>query len=202
MVIKTINIDITTTEKYFEYAKLVVGALVDSYKDSAICEQSLLDIVASHTPVKVTKHNWFDVKTKSALHSLTLVDLRFILSVNNKPISGKKQVLMDRIWDIHHKQPIAHNASSKRNSVNIYVDDSDDEYESLYSNMKNAGEIFIKNRRVIQTGEKRFKRKYIADKNWVFKEYKDRYEFLGSIEHSKLVLKDVPLEITRMVHRH
>tara|TARA_B110000967_G_scaffold206354_1_gene252856 strand:+ start:217 stop:828 length:612 start_codon:yes stop_codon:yes gene_type:complete len=201
--INTIDIEITTSEEYLEYVKLAVGILLDSYKDSEINEKLLLDIASTHNPLKATRHNWFDVKNKLGLNSLTVADLRFILSVNCLPVSGKKQTLIDRIWDIHHKNSLKskslYKSKSGLNAVNIYVDDSDDEYDSLTEVLKNASDIFIKNKRVIKGKLRRFKRKYIADKNWVFKEYEDYYEFLGSIENSKLVLKEIPLEIMREV---
>lgn len=201
MKIKTVNIDITTTEEYYEYAKLVAQTIHEIYQEytTETDLQSLIDLIP---PFKnqITANNYFDAKKKSELKTLKVAELKHILSVNCKKISGNKNILIDRVWGIHHKTEGTEKERRKKKKRHkkevdiISVEDSEDEL-NIVEILRLCENIFIKNNRITKNRNKNYKRCYVKDKNWVFKEYNNRYEYIGKLEDRNLIKTAIPYEI-------
>ena len=200
MKIKTINIDITTSKEYYEYGKWVAQTIHELYKDTNETSlQYLIDLIPPFKN-KITKDNYFEAKKKSELESLKVSELKYILSVNCKKISGNKNMLIDRVWEIHHKSDKIVETKKKRKRHQkkdidiISVEDSGDEFNILEI-LELCENIFIKNNKITKNRNKNYRRCYIRDKNWVFKEYNNRYEYLGRLENKNLIKTAIPSEI-------
>ena len=197
-----INIDISTEEKYYDYAKIVAETIFNIFKSEEDIE--LKNLINMIPPFKKTLNidNWFDATTKKELEIFTIKDLKYILSVNCKKISGKKHQLINRVWEIYHSSYKDKKQSKKRRKKrkNEYkditsVEDSDDTSGQLIQLIKKSINIYLKNNSVTNEHKRKYRRKYISNNNWVFKEYPDRYEYLGILDKDKLVKTPIPEEI-------
>lgn len=196
-----VTININTSEKYYEYAMIVADEIYKIYAE--IENISLDDLIKKIPPFKceITSKNWFEAKKKEALKDLKIKDLKYILSVNCKKISGNKGVLIDRVWSIHNTCSIKHKTKKKRKKKKhieidlTSVEDSDEEYFNLKKLIDTSEYIFIMRNKVSNKKNKKYERRFVRDKNWIFKEYPDRYEYLGILDNNKLVKTPIPYEI-------
>ena len=194
-----VNIDINTSEKHYEYAKFLAETVYDIFKsETNITVNELIDLIP---PFKknITVDNWFNAENKNQLEILKIKDLKYILSVNCKKITGKKQQLIDRVWGIHHLSNIKEKKTKKKQKKNtkrdiISVEDSDDEND-IFRLLKGAMNIYLKNNSTTTERKIKYKRLYISTNNWVFKEYPNRYEYLGILDSNKLIKTSIPNEI-------
>jgi len=196
-----VTININTSEKYYEYAKIVADEIYKIY--SEIENISLDDLIKKIPPFKceITSKNWFEAKQKKELKVLKIKDLKYILSVNCKKISGNKSVLIDRVWSIHNKSNTNQKTKKKRKKKRrlkvdlISVEDSDDESSNLKDLIDKAEYIFIMRNKLSNKKNKKYERRFVKEKNWVFMEYPERYEYLGVLNDNKLVKTPIPDEI-------
>ena len=197
-----VNIDISTPEKYYEYAKMVAETIHNIFKtEENIDLQNLINLIP---PFKATLtiDNWFEASSKTELQIFKIKDLKYILSVNCKKITGKKSVLINRVWDIHHavnKKDMDTKTKKKRKKSKkkdiISVDDSDDDEANIRRLIKNGINIYIKNNLITKEHKRKYRRTYITDNKWVFREYPNRYEYLGVLNKKRLVKTPIPPEI-------
>ena len=193
-----VNIDISTSGKYYEYAKIVAETICDIF--SQIEDIQLEDLIKLTPTFKqhITIDNWFDASNISQLNELKVDDLKYILSVNCKKISGKKQHLINRLWEIHHptyKNQIKSNKQTKKKKHNIYVNDSEDGHGAILNLLEMGVNIYIKNNSITTDKKRRYRHWYIKSNNWVFKEYPNRYEYLGILDNKKMLKTSIPPEI-------
>jgi len=198
-----IKIDITTGEKYHEYAKMVAETIFNIFKKKEP-NLELNNLINLIPPFKkpLTIDNWFDAACKEDLEIFKVKDLKYILSVNCKKITGKKSDLINRVWNIYNPTSVITSKSKKRRNKkkkdvdSVSVEDSDDdEQQQLLCVLNNSINIYLKNNTLTKEHKQRYKRRYIIDNNWVFKEYPDRYEYLGILDNNKLVKTPIPDKI-------
>ena len=197
-----INIDISTEEKYYDYATLVAKTIYNIFKTEE--DINLTNLITLIPPFKKTINidTWFDATHKKELEIFKVKDLKYILSVNCKKITGKKADLINRVWDIYHSSDKNKKKTKKRRKKTkgeykdiTSVEDSEDEQVHLLHLIRKSINIYLKNNLVTKEHKRRYKRKYIKGCNWVFKEFPDRYEYLGILDKDKLVKTPIPEEI-------
>ena len=197
-----VNIDISTPAKYYEYATIIAETLYDILKtDEEIELKDLMDLIPPFKPF-ITIDNWFDANTKKELEIFKINDLKHILSINCKKITGNKKDLLDRIWSIYHpsnkktkKLKKKRNKNKNKNKDIVSVEDSDDNESSILYLIKKGVDIYLKNNLLTKEHKRKYRYRYITDNKWVFKEYPNRYEYLGILDNVKLVKTPIPEEI-------
>ena len=102
MSVNIINIDISTEEKYYDYAKIVAETIFDIFKSEEDIELKKLINLIPPFKKKINVDNWFDATNKKELEIFTIKELKYILSVNCKKITGNKIELIDRTWEIYN----------------------------------------------------------------------------------------------------
>ena len=75
------------------------------------------------------------------------------------------------------------------------MDDSDDDEANIRRLIKNGINIYIKNNLITKEHKRKYRRTYITDNKWVFREYPNRYEYLGVLNKKRLVKTPIPPEI-------
>ena len=147
----------------------------------------------------LTKDNWFEATNKKDLKSLKISDLKYILSVNNKKVSGNKNDLINRVWDIHHPSyKVIKNSKNKTQDITSVEDSDTDDDISLLEFINSYSEyVYIKNKKLTKDRTRKYKRLFIKEKNWILKEYSDRYEYLGVLKNRRLVKTPMPRELKK-----
>lgn len=147
----------------------------------------------------LTKDNWFEATNKKDLESLKISDLKYILSVNNKKVSGNKNDLINRVWDIHHPSyKVIKNSKNKTQDITSVEDSDTDDDISLLEFINSYSEyVYIKNKKLTKDRTRKYKRLFIKEKNWILKEYSDRYEYLGVLKNRRLVKTPMPRELKK-----
>jgi hypothetical protein len=119
-------------------------------------------------------NNYLMTTSKDELNKYLVKDLKTFLSNHNLTTSGKKDILVNRLWDFLNKYKY------KFNTVPIYINDDGNlcNYNDLNAN------------------------KYLLspDKKWIFSETNNHFQFLGILSNNKLIKCSPPDEIINLIH--
>ena len=154
---------------------------------------------------KITLDNWKSAENIESFKSLTTTSLKNILSCEGMGITGSKQVLLERVWNIiakpgdEIKAPKKKKSAKRKKSPTVYssdtssmVEDSDKEEdnEEQDENIKNIIKTGSKPIYINKKSKKLVKKKssntieciLVPSYKWVFINSEDQLEFLGVLD--------------------
>ncbi len=121
----------------------------------------------------INQNNYLMTTSKDELNKYLVKDLKIFLSNHNLITSGKKELLVNRLWEF------IQNYKYKFNTVPIYINNNDCvcNYNDLNANSY----------------------RLVPDKKWVFNENNNHMVFLGILSNNKLVKCSPPDEIVNLI---
>ncbi len=120
------------------------------------------------TPIKnIDINNYYEATEIGQLNKLLVKDLKIILSELKLSTTGKKEILINTLWEYISNNKKEYN-KIKYNTVSIYIDDNNN---VCNKDSINSSEYFI-----------------IPEKNWVFKkEQVLKLKYIGVLNDNKLI---------------
>ena len=162
------------------------------------------------TKKKLDFDSWNQSKSIEELMTLTSEQLKTILSNNSKSISGSKSILSNRVLSINFpelSQPETLTKKKGRPKKQSIKDSNVIEEElDLETMIENADTIYLKRNndsQLSKSSKSNGAEKYILIKNkqWIFKEGDEGYEFIGVLQ-SKIVDEETqPEELLKMYNQ-
>ena len=159
---------------------------------------------------KITLDNWKTAENMESLKSLTTTDLKNILSCEGLGITGNKQVLLERVWNIiakpgdEIKAPKKKRSAKRKKSPTVYssdtssmVEDSDKEEdneeqdENIKNIIKTGSKLVYINKKTKKLVKKHSSNTIecilVPSYKWVFMNSKDQLEFLGVLDSENIL---------------
>ena len=121
----------------------------------------------------INTNNWKDVKKKEELKNLKLKELKEILIKCNMKPKGRKKDLINKIWNILHPE------------IPLEIDND----KKLLNIIQNSNNIIINN----------IQYKLVKDKNWLFFEQPEIFEYIGILKNNNIIKCNAPNELTELM---
>ena len=199
--------------KYFELCNKIIQHIADNpekygyheLKDlqKIIPPEPIFKIKATSKKYKLDKNDWDKCDSIDKLSTLTVTELKDILSLNCKPISGKKDILINRVLSINFPS-LAKPETKKKTKKGRPKKKSNNLMEifDLQSAIETGKTVYLekKDDKLHVSYLKNEKNKYILidNKNWIFNEDEVGYSFVGILNDNIVHECEPPDELLKL----
>lgn len=152
---------------------------------------------------KILLKDWNKTDTMEQLMTLSVDNLKTILSENSLSLSGNKKQLSNRVLSINYPNIAESDVKPKkkgRPKKNIKIVSEIEKQETLEELLNNCDDIYVDSAGIISDTpvSSSIKHIFVKSKNWVFKDLGDEYEFIGIISKGKMINMDPSQELLAM----